>query len=520
MDTPGLKSSQAKLMMWHKIKELKSNGLNKTQIGRELDLHRDTVRKYDRMSLDEFLESQTYQRIYPHKLDGYEIYVKESLERSPYLSASQIHDRLRENYPDFPEVNSKTVFNFVQHMRLKYNIPKSEADPRPFSKLPETPPGEYAQVDFGEYWMHRGDGRRVKVYFYVMVMSYSRRKHVFMSRTPFTAAMAVYAHQLSFVFFGGKPRKILYDQDKVLISRENLGDVILTKTFQAFVMSEHFECVFCHKSDPQSKGKVENAVKFVKMNFLRGRLFETMEKLQEDCLKWLDRTANGRPHSSTKRIPDEAFRDEQPFLKPYYGTPAHPAEGMVERLVRKDNTISFNSHYYSVPVGTHICDNTRVWVNVRDDCIDIYSEDTGKQIASHRISLIPGEAALNEAHSLPKTPNRKELENYIMSYLEGSAIVNKWLSGLYESKPRYYRENISLINRELENYDSDKLQTAFEMCLDRGLYNAGELLALCDRLGGRIPKQAHASSIKELLPETLLSGPDRTDINNYKSIFE
>lgn len=140
MDTHGFKSSQAKLMMWHKIKALKSNGLNKTQIGRELDLHRDTVRKYDRMSLDEFLESQTYQRIYPHKLDGYEIYVKESLERSPYLSASQIHDRLRENYPDFPEVNSKTVFNFVQHVRLKYNIPKSEADPRPFSKLPETPP--------------------------------------------------------------------------------------------------------------------------------------------------------------------------------------------------------------------------------------------------------------------------------------------------------------------------------------------------------------------------------------------
>ena len=192
------------------------------------------------------------------------------------------------------------------------------------------------------------------------------------------------------------------------------------------------------------------------MNFLRGRLFETMEKLQEDCLKWLDRTANGRPHSSTKRIRDEAFRDEQPFLIPFYGTPAHPAEGMVERLVRKDNTISFNSHYYSVPVGTHICDNTRVWVNVRDDCIDIYSEDTGKQIASHRISRIPGEAVLNEAHSLPKTPNRKELENYIMSYLEGSAIVNKWLSGLYESKPRYYRENISLINRELDSHLNDQ----------------------------------------------------------------
>ncbi len=520
MDTKKLTSSQKKLMMWHKIKELKSKGLNKTQIGRELDLHRDTVRKYDRMSLEEFLGSQAYQRLHSHKLDEYESFVKENLERCPYLSASQIHDWLRERYPDFPEVNAKTVFNFVRHVRIKFDIPKKDAEVRPFSKLPETAPGEYAQADFGEYWMPRGDGRRVKVYFFIMVMSYSRRKYTFLRRTPFTAEITVYAHQLAFVFFGGKPEKILYDQDKVLLNKENLGDIILTRAFQAFVASEHFECVFCRKGDPQTKGKVENAVKYVKMNFLRGRQFETIEKLQEDCLKWLDRTANGNPHSTTKRVPDEAFKEEQPYLTPYCGTPNHPAEMMVERLVRKDNTISFNSHYYSVPVGTYIRSNTRVWLNVRDGRIDIYSADTGKQIASHQISYIPGEAVLDESHSLPRVPDRKELENYIMSYLEGSPIVSEWLSGLYASKPRYYRENIRLINRELENYDPDKLRTAFEICLDRGLYNAGELLTLCVRLGGRIPKQTHASTIEELLPATLLTGPERTDINDYKSIFE
>jgi transposase len=56
----------------------------------------------------------------------------------------------------------------------------------------------------------------------------------------------------------------------------------MTKTFQAFVQAEHFECIFCRKSDPESKGKVENVVKYVKYNFLRGRTFVSIEQLNEE----------------------------------------------------------------------------------------------------------------------------------------------------------------------------------------------------------------------------------------------
>ena len=53
---------------------------------------------------------------------------------------------------DFPEVSDKTVFNFVMRIRRKYGIGKSsEESVRQCDKLPETPPGQYAQVDFGEY---------------------------------------------------------------------------------------------------------------------------------------------------------------------------------------------------------------------------------------------------------------------------------------------------------------------------------------------------------------------------------
>ena len=520
MDAQGLTSSQRKLVMWYKVTELKSKGLRCVQIAHELGLHRHTVEKYVRMSLEEFQASQAYERDFKYKLDIFEEEVKNELIRAPYLSSRQVHDHLREHHADFPEVSEKTVFNLVMRVRDKYRIPKTyEENIRPLEKLPESAPGMSMQVDFGEYWMHRNDTRRVKVYFFVAVMSYSRHKFTYFSRSPFTSELTIYAHQLAFQFYGGKPQEIIYDQDKVLIHSENLGDVVLTKAFQAFVSSEHFKCVFCRKSDPQSKGKVENVVKYIKYGFLRGREFTNIEMLNESALRWLARTANGLPHSTTKRIPAEAFKEEQPYLTPYTGTPTHPQDGMKEYLVRKDNTISFHSHLYNVPTGTFNGDGTFVWVCIKDGKVEIYSNETGKILCRHDVAQIPGQAILDETIQRPKLPSRKELENYILSYLDGNAIVAMWLKNLYESKPRYYRANINRINTELESFLPEHLIKAFEVCLDKGDYNANDLISYCDRHFGRIPKGPREPSLNELLPESLQQLPQRSNINDYKSIF-
>ena len=520
MDAQGLTSSQRKLVMWYKVTELKSKGLRCVQIAHELGLHRHTVEKYVRMSLEEFQASQAYERDFKYKLDIFEEEVKNELIRAPYLSSRQVHDHLREHHADFPEVSEKTVFNLVMRVRDKYRIPKTyEETIRPLEKLPESAPGMSMQVDFGEYWMHRNDTRRVKVYFFVAVMSYSRHKFTYFSRSPFTSELTIYAHQLAFQFYGGKPQEIIYDQDKVLIHSENLGDVVLTKAFQAFVSSEHFKCVFCRKSDPQSKGKVENVVKYIKYGFLRGREFTNIEMLNESALRWLARTANGLPHSTTKRIPAEAFKEEQPYLTPYTGTPTHPQDGMKEYLVRKDNTISFHSHLYNVPTGTFNGDGTFVWVCIKDGKVEIYSNETGKILCRHDVAQIPGQAILDETIQRPKLPSRKELENYILSYLDGNAIVAMWLKNLYESKPRYYRANINRINTELESFLPEHLIKAFEVCLDKGDYNANDLISYCDRHFGRIPKGPREPSLNELLPESLQQLPQRSNINDYKSIF-
>jgi hypothetical protein len=204
--------------MWYKIRELYSKGFNKTQIAFQLGLHRSTVRRYLKMDEDTLTAKLQHRRQYPRILDKYESYVCDILSRYRFLSASQIHDWMKEQYPDLPVVCGKTVYNFVEAVRRKYNLDKEGLSKRVYEKMPDTPYGEYAQMDFGESRMSTDRGGFVKVYFFVMVMSRSRQKFVYFSSTPFTSALAVYAHELA------KEAGIDMDGLSIELERSNVKD--------------------------------------------------------------------------------------------------------------------------------------------------------------------------------------------------------------------------------------------------------------------------------------------------------
>ncbi|MGL4993535.1 MAG: ArsR family transcriptional regulator [Bacteroidales bacterium] len=103
-----------------KIKELSAEKLCVSQISKELNLHRSTIKRYLDMNEDEFLSSNSYKRVFNYKLDIYEPFIHSRLKSHPYLSSAQIHDRLKEVYDDFPNINPKTVYNYVRRIRCKY----------------------------------------------------------------------------------------------------------------------------------------------------------------------------------------------------------------------------------------------------------------------------------------------------------------------------------------------------------------------------------------------------------------
>ena len=117
-----------------------------------------------------------------------------------------------------------------------------------------------------------------------MVLAHSRYKYVLWQEQPFTTATFIAAHVKAFEFFGGRTKEIVYDQDKVLAVSENNGDIIYTDGFQSYLDEMKFDVYLCRGSDPESKGKVENVVKYAKHGFAEHRIFVDIDSFNDDCV--------------------------------------------------------------------------------------------------------------------------------------------------------------------------------------------------------------------------------------------
>ncbi|HJN06866.1 MAG TPA: IS21 family transposase [Bacteroidales bacterium] len=510
-----------KVFMWYKVKELSETGLNKSQIARELGIYRATVRRYLGMEEEEFHKWLEQPRHFPAKLAGYHDFIKNQLMQQSFLSAAQIEDRLKEHFPGKINVHSKTIYNFVQQIRRDNNLPKPKKDTdRAFQKLADTDYGAQAQVDFGEFNIQTNTGTRIKVYFFAMVLSRSRQKFVWFSTVPFTSTIAIEAHQKAFLYYQGVPKQIIYDQDKVFLKDENLGDFILTKEFGRFVESEPFSPIFCRKSDPQSKGKIENVVGYVKKNFLRGRIFYSLDQLNKDAIAWLERTANAKRHGTTWEIPIDQWNKEKPYLLPIksiFKFESRPSE--LTYKVRKDNTITYKGNYYSLPIGTYKGQYSQVIIKLHKEMLQIFNMKH-QPITEHQVSHLKGRLISKTDHSRDKSKSIKQREDQVRQLLGNSEKGNYFLQQIKTGKPRYYHDNLRLIIRKLKEKEIKYIELALDFCLENELYNANRLAELVKYYRVQDQDQIPHSITRVNLPQKAYSLPQTSNINTYESLIK
>ena len=114
-------------------------------------------------------------------------------------------------------------------------------------------PGFEGQVDFGQYKMPDMYGGVKRVYFFVMALSYSNMRYAYFNHEPFTTATAIMAHEYAFRYFGGRPCQLCYDQDRVFVVNENLGDIILVKEFEEYVEKWDSVCIYARHTTPAQR---------------------------------------------------------------------------------------------------------------------------------------------------------------------------------------------------------------------------------------------------------------------------
>lgn len=506
--------------MYYEIKRMHLDGRSVSRISKALGCNRRTVKKYLEMEDEEFESFLKTQSTRVKLLLPYETFVREKLEIYRDTSAAQMHDWLKEHHARFPEVNQKTIFNFVKWVRHQHNLP-FERPFRDYEAVEETAYGLQGQVDFGEYNMRASDGKRIKVYFFTLVLSRSRFKYVYFSSKPFTSSTAIIAHESAFGYIKGIPQTLVYDQDKVFISNENQGDLILTAQFKTYVRDRRFKIHMCRKADPESKGKIENVVKYIKQNFLYNRTFHDLETLNKDGLKWLERTANTLDHALTKKSPLSEWQIEQDFLVPFKPIAVTGPPPLLYS-VRKDNMISWKSNLYSLPLGSYTGRGSQVSVNHDNGHLVICALDK-TELCRHAISGGTGLKIINTDHKRDKTSALEEMTAEVCKLISDGESLRLFIGAIRTDKPRYLRDQLILLREVITGTDQQLIEKGLRFCLQQGVNSANDFKAIISRFKQQaIPEVLTPTGLNPLngsYPQQALLQPQMSRIDDYQQIL-
>ena len=281
------------------IYEMRGAGHSTRAIARELGLARNTVLRY--LKSPEAIRPKPRSRR-GSKLDPY----TEHIDRRLGDGLENCVVLLRE-LRDLGYDGSNTILS--EYVRPRRRRRQPEATMR-F----ETEPGEQAQVDWGSLSYIGADGKQRRVWVFVMTLGWSRACYVELVRKADTAAF-IQCHVNAFEYLGGVPRRCLYDNAKVVtLGRDEEKRPIWNQRMLDFALRVGFEARLCQPYRAQTKGKVENGVKYVRRNMWPSIRFTDDVDLNRQGLEWCDVVANARVHGTTHRVPWEMLAEERPHL--------------------------------------------------------------------------------------------------------------------------------------------------------------------------------------------------------------
>lgn len=353
------------------IRALARQGYTYAEIGRILGRDWRTVKRY----LEHGAQPVYRRKRMPSRLDAFKPLIDQWLAATPRLQATRIHQDLVRDYGFTGGYDM--VRRYVERSRPK---PPARSEAR-F----ETAPGHQAQVD----WSHEqpittSSGLELPLYCFHMVLGHSRDS--FCALTGSQDLVTFWAcHRQAFRHFGGVPRELLYDRTKTVV-RQHVGkDVTLEQRIfhrEALASAHHygFSLRLCQPYRPQTKGKVEHDVSYVRERLLRAHSFTSYEHANQAWKSWNEAIARQRVHGTHGEVLAERAERDRAALSPLPATDYLVVE-RTTRVIARDGFFSFEGRRYAVPDAKP---GERVELVLGATELEVYSRVDGRRIARHQ----------------------------------------------------------------------------------------------------------------------------------------
>ena len=322
-----------------------SNGESIRSIAKGLGISRQTVKKYCEGSNHPEVR-KPYQRescvltsdVNAFILNCFKEDENENLKKQKH-TAKRIYDRLVAEKKFTGSYSS--IRTAVRELRDERIVPPKSSVPLSYA------PGEVIQIDWGEATIYL-EGQKTKVYSFCARLCYSCDIFVQVYKAA-NEETFLEAQQLMFDFFGGIPRRLIFDNAKVAV-KEGFG--IYAKPQHRYLsFSAHyaFSLDFCNPASGNEKGLVENLVGYSRRNFLVpvprvNDIEELNRKLWNACINY--REKHKVEHRSN---PVKAMYQEE--VKCLNAIPSFRFDTSKTAIAKVDDfsTVRYEKNNYSVP---------------------------------------------------------------------------------------------------------------------------------------------------------------------------
>lgn len=269
-----------------------------------------------------------------------------------------------------------------------------------------TGPGEAYQMDWGFVIVQASDGKEYKVACFAMICHHCGERYI--EFFPNAKQESLFIGMLHAFTYMGIPKYILTDNMKsVVIGRDNAGNPIWQHDYEVFMRTVGFLTKLCKPRHPFTKGKVERLIRFVKDNFIPGRVFHEITDLNYEALRWCT-SQNQCYHRAVDCIPENKHRNScllnvvaitETIEIARYLCPA--------RLISFDGFVNYEGRRFGVPYSY----TGRVCRIRRDGYIlHIYTDDLSKELTTHNVtwsrrdSYCEDQYISNQPEELPTMP--------------------------------------------------------------------------------------------------------------------
>jgi len=209
-------------------------------------------------------------------------------------------------------------------------------------------PGEAIQVDWGEATIYL-DGLKTKVYIFCGRLCFSCDIFVQVYKAQNQESF-LEAQQLMFDYFGGVPKRVIFDNAKVAV-KEGFGLYAKPQDkYLAFSAHYAFLPEFCNPAKGNEKGLVENLVGYSRRNFFvpvprTSSLQALNDSLLKSCLKYREDHKIDSKAETVKQL----YAVEKKFL---HDIPKYRYDTSKTAITDVDDfsTVKYDKNNYSVPV--------------------------------------------------------------------------------------------------------------------------------------------------------------------------